>query len=88
VEEVRLAIPGLGGGTVNDDLRNSTDVRDNRLISVLAISIAVGEVYEIPLAGGVPNGEEIFGSLSLFSIKGGGTLDRGEARLALAGLGG
>lgn len=81
-------MPGLGGGTVNDDLRSSTDVRDNRLISVLAISIAVGEVIEIPLAGGVPNGEEIFGSLSLLSIKGGGTLDRGEARLALAGLGG
>jgi hypothetical protein len=71
-------------------------LRDILLISSWAnviVSMAVGDVYAIPVAGGVDKGEEILGSLSLFKSRGGGTLERGEARCAgigngFAGLGG
>jgi hypothetical protein len=51
-ELLRDPIEGLGGGTDRVDCR-STEVLLNLLISSCVISIAVGEVYEIPLSGGV-----------------------------------
>jgi hypothetical protein len=75
---------GRGGGTKDDCKSNEVLLR--RLISLWAISIAVGEGYEIPVKGGVERGECTAGSLSLLRSNGGGTEDLGEARLA--GLGG